>query len=137
MATLHGNGGVSVSVFAMVIAGLIIGVVCGMILGAVLANQLLLAIISAFVAAAVALVVGNLMLDPTAKPALPRGVALWNIIVASLIGGLAGHELAVDLREPPLTLVIGGVSGVLAAVLIASFAITVFALRNQWNVSGR
>ncbi len=131
------SGGVSVGIFGMIIAGVVVGVISGMILGGILSNQLLLAIISAFLAAAVALVIANRFLDPDPKPALPRGVALWNIIVASLIGGLAGHELSVDLRDPPISPVIGGVSGVLAAVLIASFAITVVALRTQWNDSER
>jgi hypothetical protein len=137
MAVVPRSGGVSIGVFAMVMAGLIIGVLIGMILGGGLLNQLLLAFISAFVAATAALVIGNFLLDPAARPALPMGVAVWNIVIASLIGGLAGHELSVDLRDPPISPVIGGVSGVLAAVLIASFAITVFALRAQWAVSKR
>ena len=137
MAVSRSGGGVSVGVFAMVMAGVVVGVLCGMILGGLLVNQLLLAFISAFVAATVALVVGNFILDAKASPALPTGVALWNIVIASIIGGLAGHELSVDLRDPPISPVIGGVSGVLAAVLIASFAITVFALRSQWAVSER
>jgi hypothetical protein len=121
----------------MVMAGVIIGTLCGMILGGLLHSQLLLAFISAFAAATAALVVGKFILDRNASPALPQGVALWNIIVASLIGGLAGHELSVDLRDPPISPVIGGLSGVLATVLIASFAITVLALRSQWAVSKR
>jgi hypothetical protein len=137
MAVLRRSEGVSVGIFAMVMAGVVIGILSGMILGGLPLNQLLLAFISAFAAATVALVIGNYILDRNASPALPQGVALWNIIIASLIGGLAGHELSVDLRDPPISPVIGGVSGALAAVLIASFAITVFALRSQWAVSER
>jgi hypothetical protein len=108
-----------------------------MILSVIIVNQLLLAFISAFLAATLALAVGNFILDPRANRALPRGVAAWNIVVASLIGGLAGHELSIDLRDPPISPIIGGVSGALAAVLIASFAITAFALREHWAGSDR
>lgn len=132
MAVLRRSGGVTVSVFAMVMAGVVVGVVCGMILGGMSTNQLLLAVISALVAAAVAVVVGSLFLDQEANSALPLGVSVWNIIIASLIGGLAGHELAIDLRDPPISPIIGGLSGLLAGILIASFAITAFTLRNQW-----
>jgi hypothetical protein len=135
MAEERRSGGASIGVFAMIMAGLVIGALCGMILGGL--NQLLLAFISAILATTAALFIGRLLIDPAARPGLPPGIAAWNIVIASLIGGLAGHELSVDLRDPPISPVVGGVSGVLAAVLIASFAMTVVALRAQWAVSDR
>jgi hypothetical protein len=135
MAELRRSGGASIGVFAMIMAGLIVGALCGMILGGL--NQLLLAFISAFLGTIAALAVGKFLIDPAARPDLPMGIAVWNIVIATLIGGLAGHELSIDLREPPISPVIGGASGVLAAVLIASFAMTVVALRAQWAVSDR
>jgi hypothetical protein len=135
MNVQRGSGVVSASVLAMVLAGVVSGAIVGLILGGLLASQLVLAIVCAFVAAILAWVIGNLILGGSAEFTLPSGVVLWNVIIASLIGGLAGHELSVDLREPPASPLIGALSGVLAAILIASFAITIFMLRNRLSVN--
>ena len=59
------------------------------------------------------------------------GLIIWNVIVASLLGGLAGHELSIDLRDPPAPPLVGALSGLFAAILIASFAITIHMLRDR------
>ncbi len=129
-----GSGVVSASVLAMILAGAVSGAIIGLVLSRLLANQLVLAIVCAFVAAILALVVGNVILGRDAEFALPSGVALLNVVIASLIGGLAGHELSVDLREPPASPLIGTISGLLASILIASFVITVLTLSNRPSV---
>jgi len=118
----------------MVLAGAVIGAIVGVVLGSLIASQPVLAIICAFVAAILALIIGRLILGGGEAFSGPSGVALWNVIIAALIGGLAGHELSIDLREPPASPLIGALSGVLASILIASFVITISTLRNRLSV---
>jgi hypothetical protein len=134
MNVQRGNGVVSASVLAMVLAGVVSGAIVGVILGNLVASQPVLAIICAFVAATLALIIGRLILGGGAEFSVPSGVVIWNVIIASLIGGLAGHELSIDLREPPASPLIGALSGVLASILIASFIITILTLRNRLSV---
>jgi len=47
----------------------------------------------------------------------PSPLSLLHVIISALIGGLAGDELAVEQREPPTSVLIGGISGLLAAAL--------------------
>lgn len=130
-----GSGVVSASVLAIILAGAVSGVIIVLVLSGLLANQLVLAVFCAFVAAILALVAGYVILGRSAELALPCGGALLNVVIASLIGGLAGHEHSVDLREPPASPLVGTISGLLAAILISSFVITVFTLSNR--ASGR
>ena len=125
------NGLVSLSVLAMVLVGAFSGVLVGLILASVLTSQGLLAIVAAIVAVLLALAVGRAILGPHAPLALGSVVVLWNVIIASVIGALAGHELSVDLRSPPASPLIGAMSGLLASLLIASFAITIFLLKDR------
>jgi hypothetical protein len=130
----HGSGLVTASVLAMVLVGLISGAILGMVLGALLANHLVLAILCAIVAAILALVIRNVVLERNTASALPNGINLLWVVIGSLIGGLAGHELAIDLTEPPPLPLVGALSGLIASVLIASFAITIFMLRDRLSV---
>jgi uncharacterized membrane protein YeaQ/YmgE (transglycosylase-associated protein family) len=134
MNVQRGNGVVSASVLAMVLAGAVGGAIGGLVLGSLMASQPVLAIICAFVGAILALIISRLILGGGGEFSVPSGVVLWNVIIASLIGGLAGHELSIDLREPPASPLIGALSGVLASILIASVAITIFTLRNRLSV---
>ena len=104
------------------------------LLGSVLASQIAVAFICAFIGAVLALVIGNAILGRDAQFAIPSGVMIWNVIIALWLGALAGHELSVDLRDPPATPLVGALSGVLAAVLIGSFVITIYTLRNRLSV---
>ncbi len=119
----------------MVLVGVFSGALVGLILASVLTSQLLLAIVTAFVAAVLTLVAGHVILGPRAELPLGSAMFLWNIIIAPLIGGLAGHELSVDLRSPPASPLIGALSGLLASVLIASFAVTIFWLKTGSHVT--
>ena len=127
----RGRGVVSASVLAMVLVGAVSGAIVGLMLGSLMASQPVLAVISAFVAAILALIIGRLILGGDAEFSGPSGAAVWNVIIAALIGGLAGHELSIDLRERPVSSLIGTLSGVLAAILIASFVITIVTVRNR------
>lgn len=125
------SGVVTASVLAMLLAGVFGGGIGGLVLGGALASQIALAFICAAIGAILALVVGYAILGRAAQMGLPPGVIVWNIIIASSLGALAGHELSVDLRDPPAAPLIGALSGVLAALLIASFVITIYALRDR------
>ena len=115
---------VSSSVFIMVLVGAFSGAVAGLVLASVLANQVWLAIVAAFVAVAIALLVRRVVFGLPLEQFIPRQLELWQALVASLIGGLAGHELAIDLREPPVSPLIGAASGLIASILMATFVIT-------------
>ena len=134
MNVQHGSGLVSATVLAMILVGLVSGALSGMVLGALLTKHLVLAILCAVVAAILALVIRNVVLGRDAST-VPFDVNLLWVVIASLIGGLAGHELAIDLREPPPLPLVGALSGLIASVLIASFVITVFMLRNRLSVA--
>ena len=113
---------VSASVLAMVPTGA--RRACGSCVGSVLTNQVWLAIVTAFVAVVIASLVQRVVFGSHVQLFDPLGLGFWQAIVASLMGGLAGHELAIDLREPPESPLIGATSGVIAPILMATFVIT-------------
>jgi hypothetical protein len=118
------DGSVSARVLTMVLVGGFSGALAGLVLASVLANQVWLAIVTAFVAVAIALLVCGVVFGSPLQLFIPRGLELWQALVASLIGGLAGHELAIDLREPPVSPLIGATSGLIASILMATFVVT-------------
>jgi len=118
------DGSVSASVLAMVLTGAFSGALVGLVLASVVTNQVWLAIVTAFVAVAIALLVRRAVFGSTFELFDLQGLGFWQAIVASLIGGLAGHELAIDLREPPVSPLIGATSGLFASILMATFVIT-------------
>lgn len=106
------EGSVSASVLAMVLTGAFGGALVGL----VLTNQVWLAIVTAFVAVVIASLVQRVVFGSHVQLFGPLGLGFWQAIVASLIGGLAGHELAIDLREPPVSPLIGATSGHIASI---------------------
>jgi hypothetical protein len=90
-----------------------------------------LAIVAAFVAVVLALIVQHVLLGPHLQFAFPPVFTALHVAVASFIGGLSGHELAVDLTEPPPSALIGGLAGVIAAVLISSFVVSIMVLTTR------
>jgi hypothetical protein len=118
----------------MILAGLISGALMGVVLGGLLVWPLVLAILCAIVAAILALVIRDVVLERNATPIVPLEIKFFWVVIASLIGGLAGHELAIDLTEPPPLPLVGALAGLVASVLSASFAITVFMLRSRLSV---
>jgi polyferredoxin len=114
----------------MVLVGAFSGALAGLVLASVLANQVWLAIVTAFVAVAIALLVRRVVFGSPLQLFIPRQLELWQALVASLVGGLAGHELAIDLREAPVSPLIGATSGLIASILMATFVITVSSRKN-------
>jgi polyferredoxin len=119
------DGSVSASVLSMVLVGAFSGALAGLVLASVLANQVWLAIVTAFAAVAIALLVRRVVFGSPLRLLIPRQLELWQALVATLVGGLAGHELAIDLREPAVSPLIGATSGLIASILMATFVITV------------
>ena len=124
-------GIVSATVIVMLVTGAFGGGLIGLILGSMLTSQLWLAIIAAFAGVIIAAIVRHVAFGSRGQLPFPPPLSFLHVIVSSLIGGLAGHELAVDLREPPPSGLIGGISGVLAAVLFSSFVITLLYGKND------
>jgi hypothetical protein len=114
----------------MVLAGAFSGALVSLVLASMLANQVWLAIVTAFVAVVIALLVRRFVFGSPLQLFIPRRLELWQAIVASLIGGLAGHELAIDLRETPVSPLIGATSGLIASILMATFVITLSYRKN-------
>jgi hypothetical protein len=137
MAVQSRSGVISISAFAMLLVGTISGAVVGLLISGGLEKQVVLAIICALAAAILALVTGRLTLGENTGISSAPGVAVWNIAIAALIGGLAGHELSVDLREPPGASLVGGLSGLLASIMIVSAVVTVFILRVRQSAAER
>jgi hypothetical protein len=125
------GGTVSAGVLAMVLVGAFGGAVAGLIVSSLVSNEAVTALVAAFAAGALALIVGPLILGHEARLSPSSSAGLWNLLIASLIGALAGHELAVDIRSPPVSTLIGAASGVIAAILIAGSLVTVVWARNR------
>ena len=121
-------GLVTATILAMVLTGALRG---ALVIGPHVKNQLWLAIITAFVAVIVALIVRQLVFGSRGQLYFPPQLDLLHVVVASLIGGLAGHELAIDLREPPVSPLIGATSGLLGSVLMSCFVVTIAYRRNE------
>jgi hypothetical protein len=124
-------GVVTATILAMVLTGAFSGALVSVVLARMLTNQLWLAIITAFVAVIVALIVRQLVFGSRGQLYFPAQLDLLHVVVASLIGGLAGHELAIDLREPPVSPLIGATSGLLGSVLMSCFVVTITYRRNE------
>jgi uncharacterized membrane protein YvlD (DUF360 family) len=124
------SGSISASVLAMVLVGAFGGAAAGLIVSSLVSSEAGTALVAAFVAGVLAMIVGPLILGNKAR--LPLSSAgLWNLVIASLIGALAGHEMAVDISSPPVSTLIGAASGVIAGVLIANSLVTVMWARSQ------
>jgi hypothetical protein len=115
----------------MVVVGAFGGALAGLVLASVLTSQVWLAIIAAFVAVVLALIVQHVVLGSHLQFTFPPAFTVLHVAVASFIGGLAGHELAVDLTEPPPSALIGGLAGILASVLVSSFVISIMVLTTR------
>jgi membrane protease YdiL (CAAX protease family) len=115
----------------MVLTGAFGGALANLVLASQLVNQVWLAIATAFVAVVIALIVRRLLFRSYVQLYFPLELDLLHVIIASLIGGLAGHELAIDLRDPPVSPLIGATSGLIASALIACFLVTVSYRRNR------
>jgi len=125
------GGSVSAGVLAMVLVGAFGGAVAGLIVASLVSSEAVIALIAAFVAGVLALTVGPRILGNAARLSPSSSAGLSNLLIASLVGALAGHELAVDIRTPSASTLIGAASGVIAAILIAGSLVTVMWVRNH------
>ncbi|MGB6936959.1 MAG: hypothetical protein WBE14_09760 [Xanthobacteraceae bacterium] len=125
------NGLVSATILVMVLTAAFAGALISVVFAGIITTQVWLAIATAFVAVIVALVVRRLLFRPYVRLYFPPELDLIHVIVASLIGGLAGHELAIDLRDPAASTLIGATSGLIAAALIACFLVTMSYVKND------
>jgi hypothetical protein len=125
------SGLVSASVLTMVLVGAFSGALVSLVLASVLRSHGLLAIVSAFIAVILALCAGRAVLRSHVGLSFQSLLVIWNIVVASSVGALAGHELGVDLRSPPASVLIGSMAGLLASALFACFAIEIFYITNR------
>ena len=125
------GGSVSAGVLAMVLVGAFGGAAVSLIVSSMISSQAVIAVTAAFAASILALIVGHLVLGDQARLPPSSSVVLWNVVLASLIGALAGHELALDIRSPPVSTLIGTTSGLIAASLMASSLATIAWARNQ------
>jgi hypothetical protein len=87
-------------------------------------SQIWLALDTAFVAVLIALAVRQIAFRSRVQFPFSSKLNLLHIVVATLIGGLARHELAIDLKDPPVSPLIGAASGLLASFLISCFLVT-------------
>jgi hypothetical protein len=124
------SGVVSGSVLGMVLAGAFGGAVAGLIISALTSNVAVIAWLAALAAGAVALLISPILLGPEVR-LMHSPVGVWNLLIASIIGAFAGHELAVDIRTPPVPTLIGAASGAFAAIVMASLLVTIVWVKNQ------
>ena len=125
------GGSVSAGVLVMVLVGAFGGAVAGLIVSSLVGSEAVTALVAALAAGVLSLIVGPLLLGNGARLSTFAAAALWNLLIASLIGALAGHELAVDIRSPPVSTLIGAAAGVIAAILIAGSLVTVVWAKSQ------
>ena len=125
------GGSVSAGVLAMVIVGAFGAAVAGLIVSSLVNSEAVTALIAAFAAGLLALIVGPLIMGNEVRLSPSSSAGVWNLVIATLIGALAGHELAVDIRTPPPSTLIAAASGVIAGILIAGSLVTVIWARNH------
>jgi hypothetical protein len=122
---LSGTAGiVSASILAMILSGAFGGALVALVLASVLTSQVWLAIVTALLAVVISLVVRQVVFGSRTQLDLPPQLYVMHVIVGSFIGGLAGFELAIDLRDSPVSPLIGATSGLLGAVLISYLIVT-------------
>jgi predicted membrane protein len=125
------DGSVFAGVLAMVLVGPLGGALAGLIIASMTGSQAVIALVGAIVGALVALVLRRIIWGKQSRLSPSSPIVLWNLIMASLVGALAGHELAVDIGNPPVSPLIGGTSGLIAAVLMASSLVTIVWVMDQ------
>jgi len=125
------GGSVSAGVLAMVLIGAFGGAVASLIVSSLVSSQAVIAFAAALAAGVLALIAGQLVFGNQARVPPSSPVVLWNLALAALIGALGGHELAVDIRSPPASTLIGTAAGLIGAMLMASSLATIAWARNQ------
>jgi hypothetical protein len=123
------TGVVSASFIIIALVGTAVGAL-GLLLEGIIANQTHLGVVVGFLATIIAIVVRYKLVFRLAGAGPDSSKVPWIILisaaVASLIGGLAGHDLA-ELAGTPTAVFIGTMSGLLSAVLTGLLMYTYYA----------
>lgn len=122
------QGVISASLLVVLSVATVVGALVGLLLGGVVQSGVLLAIIAALVANLVAAFVRyKLVFEGSGAGAdeskIPT-IVVVNAAIASLAGGLAGHNCAVQFQEGASAVWIGALSGLIASILMALLMIT-------------
>lgn len=118
------DGTVSATVLQMILTGAFSGALIALILSRVVTNQVWMSILTAFLSVIVALLVRRAIFGDSVPLFDPQGLGIWQAVISALVGGLAGHELVIDLREPPVSPLIGATAGLMASILMATFVMS-------------
>ena len=124
------TGVVSASFIIIALVGTAVGALLGLLLEGIIANQTHLGEVVGFLATIISIVVRYKLVFRLAGAGPDSSKVPWIILisaaVASLIGGLAGHDLA-ELAGTPTAVFIGTMSGLLSAVLTGLLMYTYYA----------
>lgn len=114
---------ISTSIILTVIIGGVAGAVFGHALDGIVMNKALLAVTAAFLAVLVGTVARHFTIFASIRGAGPGpgtqmlpGIVLLNTAVSSLVGGLIGYGISLNLLSPPPAAWIGCLSGIVASV---------------------
>jgi hypothetical protein len=126
------RGFTSIYVVLVLGTGVIGGALIGLLLGAFVTNGVTIGLASGFIAVLLAGVVRRVALKllpqglivDAAADKFPR-VVLINILIVSLIGGLAGHDLSHETGESSPA-IIGALSGLIATLSMVVLMVTYF-----------
>lgn len=122
------QGVISASLLVVLLVATTVGALVGLVLGGVVQSAVLLGIIAALAGTLVAALVRyKLVFQGSGAGADESGiptVVVVNAAIASLAGGLAGHDLAVQFQEGASAVWIGALSGLIASILMALLMIT-------------
>jgi hypothetical protein len=121
------TGVASASFIIIALVGTAVGALLGLFLEGIIINQTHLGVIVGFLATIIALLVRYKLVFRLAGAGPDSSKVPWIVLisaaVASLIGGLAGHDLA-EMAGTPTAVFIGTMSGLLSAVLTGLLLVT-------------
>jgi hypothetical protein len=114
---------ISTSIILTVIIGGVAGAVFGHALDGIVMNKALFAVTAAFLAVLVGTVARHFTIFASIRGAGPgpgtqmlTGIVLLNTAVSSVVGGLIGYGISLNLLSPPPAAWIGCLSGLVASV---------------------
>ena len=120
-------GATTLSLLVVLIVGTVVGALVGLVLGGTITHGSLLAIVAGLIATIAATTARNTLVFRKIRVG-PNNSAIPTIVlvyagIASLVGSLAGLELAMLLHEP-FPVWIGALAGLLSSILMALLMIT-------------
>lgn len=120
------SGITTVSLLAFMVVGTAVGALTGLFLGSI-AHGHILAIIAGFAGTIVATIARNVLVFWEIGVGPDEAAIPWLVLfygaIASLVGSLAGYQIAV-LYEELLPFIIGGLAGLLSSILMGLLMLT-------------